>query len=311
VLTGGDVDELLMLYSRALSAHSMSLAQAFGFHPWVHTHNLPEAWMATHRRLQHQDPSPVLLGAAPAGASYRVSAESPPEVRERDLFSALDAHGFSDAAITTVANPFGERLFLALYRERGAAPFDADDADLIRLRHPHVARALMARSAVDAIRPDGPRSATDAARRAHGHAFLDGDGVEWSRPGLALIERCFDVPLAAVERCLLDERDRRRGSELPRSFHVGPLRVELAELPRRTLVLLYHESAQPGFGPAAHLLTPAQRRIAAGLARDLSMRGVADELGLSVETVRSHVRAACARLGVKRATAMLALLMSR
>src|SRR5947207_1455293 len=164
IVTGEDVDEFLDLYRRTLGACAMSVGEAFGFNPWVRTLDLPARWMATHRKLQTDDPSPALLLPARRGAVYRVKGDSPEEVQRNALFKALGDFGFRDAAITTVHNPLGQPIFMALYREEGAPAFSREDAGWIELLHPHVARAFGAHQALRAIDPHGPSTLGDVLR---------------------------------------------------------------------------------------------------------------------------------------------------
>lgn len=315
-----EVHEFLFLYSRVFHACSASIAVGHGFFPWACTRDVPEAWLATHRRLQAQDPSPQLLLGAAGGSTYRVKSDSTPEVQERPLFRALDGHGYADAAISTVHNPFGAPLFTALYREAGDARFSKGDARLVKVLHPHVARAFAVQSAVDALSPEGPATVTAAQRGARGHAYVLGSDVVWSASGRAffLEELQMSVTPAALDATLRAELERWRTVQGPRTFRVGGARIDHVDLPARktqrarTLMLVYDDRTLPArLGPAARLLSPRQRRVVEELATGRTLAESARTLRVSPETVRTHFREACKRLGVSRRSELLARLLER
>ncbi len=80
------------------------------------------------------------------------------------------------------------------------------------------------------------------------------------------------------------------------------------------LVLLHDPNAHTRLDPfvltAAFDLTPAEARVAAGLASGETPQAIADAGGSSIHTVNTHVRAIQRKLGVSRTTEAVALLLS-
>lgn len=313
-----DVAEFLALYAGVFGACSASVAEGHGFFPWACIHEIPGAWLATHRRLQQQDPSPSHLVDAPSGSTFRVVDDSTAVHRELPLFHALHAHGYADAAISTIHNPFGAKLFTALYREEGEAVFSPEDATLIRVLHPHVARAFATLSARDALAPRGPTNEASARRHARAHAYLSGDEIAWSERARAffLVESQIGTTLTALERAIRAEIAHWRTSRGPRTFRLAGVRVDHVDLraergaPGRTLLLFHDDRVRlPTLGPAARLLSPAQRRAVEEILRGRTIEEAARTLHVSPETIRTHVRAACRRLGVTRRTQLIARLL--
>lgn len=63
--------------------------------------------------------------------------------------------------------------------------------------------------------------------------------------------------------------------------------------------------------PSAKDLTPAERRVLRGVARGLTQREIATELGISISTVKTHVGHSLLRLGVESVTDALLILHPR
>ncbi len=312
IVTRGDAHEFLALWARANGAAAASVAQGHGFFPWVCVHGVTNRWMDTHRRHQAEDPSgPALLRAGP-GSTYRVHADGTREQREMPLFRALATHGYSDAAITTIASSFGAPLFSALYRDDGRT-FGAEDGTLLRLLHPHVARAFGPRLALDAIAESAPETLSDAKRRAQGYArVIDGE-VVLSAGAHELFFGEMGTPLTprALGRALRGALERSRAMRGPRTFRLGRVRVDHVDVGARAgapgyTLLLFHDERGVRLAPAAELLTHTQRRVVLELARGVTLEAAARALGVSRETVRTHLRAACARMGVGSRQALIA-----
>lgn len=95
-------------------------------------------------------------------------------------------------------------------------------------------------------------------------------------------------------------------SDLPGNFErvfetLGQLGAPMTPRASRTLLGLVRQGSDE-LVPSRHGLTPREHEVLRLLVRGLSYREAAAELGISVDTVRSHVRKLYRKLGVNSAT---------
>lgn len=321
VVTGGDADELLSALQVVTRTRGVVIAQEFTFAGWRCTANLTPEWMAAHTRHRDQDPSDLLLRHRPYATPYFVERDTPNEHRHTPLHDAMHGHGFSDVAIARLYSPFRSDLMIALYRFDDAPIFDESDRELLRLVLPAVGRGLSSQRALAALNAPADESLSDALPKLGGHFFLSlpGGAVQWSatarrvlRERLALDgpgwRRAEAMVRAATMRFL-------RSAEGARSQRIaGDLRLELAIVPpekdeqQRILGWLIDDREPAGSAPAEALLSPRQREIAHAVARGAAVAEVAERFGISVETVRTHLRAIYRRLGVRDRRALVRVL---
>jgi DNA-binding CsgD family transcriptional regulator len=85
----------------------------------------------------------------------------------------------------------------------------------------------------------------------------------------------------------------------------------IAEIGARRLVLFVVEATAPPTAPAADVtvanVTPRQREVIRLIAGGAATRDIAAELSISKETVRTHVRNAMRRLGVRTRAQLVAI----
>ncbi len=248
----------------------------------------------------------------PAGSLYDVTDHSPARSARYREFLAPQGYGDELRAVCrTGSSTWGT---LDLYREKDRTPFNAQDLSFMAAIGPLVATAL--RSLATASRTS-PAAVSEAPGTA---LFLDGallsmdDQAEqwftelagptwWALP----LEMTGVYAVAARAQAVADKRER------------GPATVRLrASLTGRWLSV--HGSALRSFGggpapiavtiePAkssqiapiiveAYCLTPREQEITQAVARGLSNQEIAAELFLSSHTVRDHLKAVFAKVGV-------------
>lgn len=324
LVTEEDGEEFVELYAGAMDAKGIVVGQSFGFHPWCAQDDIPPEWPAAHTRLRHQDPSLEFFARNPAGTPFVISSLFGEVEAKREIFHELThVSGFVDGMVQRFSTSWGDAIHVVVYRKRGQRRFSADDTALASLLHPHVAGALSTRSALAAIeRPGSP-----AKVRADGDAYVAFPSLDvvlspraertWTRElgpqtpvGWQRVRRL--VARAALEFL--------HGVPGARSRKVYPtLRAELSWVPpaagetHRALVLFFREAAkEPTLAaPFAELLSPTQRRVAELAAGGATNPQIARTLGVSLETVRTHVREVFRRLGVSRRSELGALFGSR
>lgn len=303
IVTGEHVDEFIDVYSAALDASGMSVGPAHGFEECGRARGVPTDWVTFHRDNIHADPSAPYLVNARSGATYRLRAAAERGLTsKRNVFlRGLGPHGLADAAITQIHNPFGERLFVALYRSHGQKAFSAADATAIRLLAPHVARAFAMRSAIAAIPANSPRSIGAVKNGAAGYAWIEGGDVSFCPRAAHLFEQKLEAgarKLRVLAGTVRDEvaRIEREGSAP--TFRLDGVRADFAAVGGKVLVLFYEEAAPlPKLSPLTALLSPQQRRIAASVVAGATTDDIASSLAISRETVRTHLRVIARRFG--------------
>jgi len=310
IVTEGDGDEFLSLYTKVWGGFGISLGQQFGFGPIVVNRDVPPSWVAAHTRLRHEDPSHRFLAGAPQGTPFVTSRVWNATSRRLEIYQQfVEVHGYADSIVQHFAAPKLGDLFGAVMRPRGAKPFSEDDVTIARLLHTLVAGALATRSALHALVMPG-------APGPSGHAFVSFPGmrVELALASRRAWERILREPLGPrglrrvermLERIALDFRRGGPGARVRRLL--GGVVAELAWVPpranesHRALILFFEEGVDEGvLGPAAELLSPTQRKVAELAARGRTNVEIAATLHLSMETVRTHLREGMRRLDVAR-----------
>jgi DNA-binding CsgD family transcriptional regulator len=323
VISLGDLDEMLESVCALYDGAAIALTQTPDFVGPGHALRLPAAWPTVHLRYQHQDPIVGFLAERPPGSTFSVESDQSPAARELELYTAFRGLGFGDGLVTKIHSPFSEVLYLAIYRERGSKRVSAEDRMLVRLLHPHLAGALAAKCALSHF-----RAANDAGPPPRGQAFASVAisyptlRVDWTRAAKEFVRRRLGASgnreWRRVERMLVRAAERFDRFEVGgRSQVLVPgIRVELANVPphaderRRVIALLVDDRAAPTFGqsPAEELLSGRQRDVARAAARGCTTQEIADELGMSVETARWHLKAIFDKLGITRRAELTRLL---
>jgi DNA-binding CsgD family transcriptional regulator len=88
--------------------------------------------------------------------------------------------------------------------------------------------------------------------------------------------------------------------------------VPLASCSDRALLTMRPREAHPSRAPRASFrFTPTERRVAELLCRGLGALQIAQELGISIETVRCHLKQAFVKAGVHRQAELVAVMLGR
>ncbi|HQR02721.1 MAG: helix-turn-helix transcriptional regulator [Proteobacteria bacterium] len=256
----------------------------------------------------------------------------------------MDVRHVMGADITT---PEGTECRLRLCRPHDAAPFSPADKAFCTLLLPHIRRAMQIHGRIDTLATERHLYAGTVDRLLVGTVILDstgrilscndpaatllaeGDGI--IRTGDALhaglpgenseFQRLLEQAVRGhrgcggqvVEATALTRR--RRGTRLGilvRSLPVLP-GTEAAREPAAVVFIRDPErKAQASHEVLRQLFdfTPAEATLAALLAEGLSVEDTAEQLGVSINTARTHVRALLTKTGTTRQPALVNLLHS-
>ena len=194
-------------------------------------------------------------------------------------------HALGVTQVDPVTN-VGELIFL--FRSDRRAVFRDDERDALGLLMPHLASAWRHRLLWHVARHT-PGAGARPKALPDGYAVIDALGqVHASDAGFGLRMRTLFPGWIGP---LLPEELRRVMRQTPLRIRVGGQGFELHQGEERHILSLATELETP-------LLTPSERRVAMLFARGLTAPNVAAELGISRATVRNHLTAIYAKLGV-------------
>jgi DNA-binding CsgD family transcriptional regulator/GAF domain-containing protein len=259
-------------------------------------------------------------------------------LRPQRLFHALGA--------VVVKDDEGRIGVLRVMRPR-ARPFREEERDFLRLVLPHLARALELFQRLEALRAERDASAellnaidgglvlldrecrvllanryaesllatADGLMSVHGTlvASAPEDGVVLRHLIAAVASRDPRRPESAGGALVVRRRSRRRSYQVLVSPLVAPW---LATAPRQAAVALFVNDPERGPGADEAVvcrylgLTPAEGRVVLALARGLSLAEIAREGGVSLNTVRTHVKRSLAKARVRRQADLVRLVLS-
>lgn len=296
------------------------------FHQFVTT----EAW-------EQNDRAPRGIAKQHAGFLGDQHLYTPEELaRSRFHNEFLHTHGLGWCAGTLITPPSGDRLILTVERDRTAGPVPEEAiAKLDKLR-PHLARAalLSARlrlervaAAVAAMEMLGlPAAMLSTTGRSLAMntplAELVPGVLQDRRDRLVISDRLADLTLAAALLAMRNEADTApRSIPLPATeqrppmvAHLLPVRGIARDVFSNAMALLVLTPVRHGTVVSAEViqglfdLTPAEARVAHGIAAGRTAEELARSLGISVETVRKHIAAVLAKTGLPRQAALVGLL---
>jgi len=234
---------------------------------------------------------------------------------------------------------------IGMHRPRDGATYDEQDKTRVRQFLPHLKRALQIRSrladpaiehgaALDALKRSG--TATLAVTR-DGHLLYANDSAEQLLRACDAI-RVIGGRLAAADRAAAQRLTAfirecsdlaagkaggsggtlaiSRGERLPLTALVAPFRPARealgAPLPAAIVFLRDPESPSPKSLALRGLfgLTAAEAVVAAALADGKVVEGLATELGVTLNTVRTHLKNVFAKTGTTRQAQLVALILS-
>lgn len=253
--------------------------------------------------------------ATPAATLYAATDDRPARSARYREFLAPQGYGDELRAVFRLGdNAWG---VVDMFRERGREPFSARDVEVVRAVAPAVAGAL--RTFATAARPasvlaggDGPGTAL--FDRSGALVSLDDQAARWftelAGPGWGATEPppLMATTVAVVARAHAVADGRARGPAAVRlraaggrwlSVHASCLRAPDGTPGPTALIIEPAKSAQ--IAPIiveAYCLTPREQQITQAVARGLSNPEIAAELFLSAHTVRDHLKAVFAKVGV-------------
>ena len=238
----------------------------------------------------------------------------------RDFFSP---NRMFHLMFSAVQRDFGSASFLMISRRRELAPFERDELSTAAVLADHVGRAMRTHRA---LRLAGARTltferalerlssgvvVTDAGLKvlhanSAGHATLEADDGVRSRLGrIALGDLRAQRQLEAAARRLSDpaggvtdaELEVARPGRMPLRVSVFPAIGDavVSVASRGQLLILFHDPEAPARSMvelgASVGLTPAEARVTACAAEAASVRQIAECLGLSENTIKTHLKA--------------------
>ena len=248
-----------------------------------------------------------------AGTLYDVTDQHPGRsARYREF---LHPQGYGDELRATFRVGGSTWGITDLFRERGRTPFTARDVELVRTVAPAIARAL--RGFAHDGRVSVPRTPIDGP----GTALFDGGGtllsldeqaerlfVEIAGPQWASLPLPMSPVYAVVARAVAIQAGTDRGPASARLraqsgrwlvVHASCLRTGTGQPGPIALTVEPAKSAQ--IAPIiveAYSLTPREQEITRAVARGLSNPEIATELFVSPHTIRDHLKAIFAKVGV-------------
>jgi DNA-binding CsgD family transcriptional regulator len=244
--------------------------------------------------------------------------------------------GLGWGAATAFALPTGETLSIVLSRATAQGPADAATIQRLDLLRPHLARTAVmaarlhlerARAASQTLAALGLAALVldDAGKVLAANALIEGmvNLVHWrSADRVTLKDRRADEMLGeALARIALNDNGGVRSFPVRDSIadalmvgHVVPIRFSARDIfARSTAVFILMPVAAPSAPPVELVmslfdLTPAEARVARGLAAGKTVDDLAGDSGVSPNTVRVQVRGVLEKTGCQRQTDVVALL---
>lgn len=247
--------------------------------------------------------------------------------------------GYGFGAATAILAPSGDNLVFSVEKKRVKGPVDRQGIAYLDALRPHLARAAMMSSrleferiqaAMQALKMAGLPAAVlgEDGRVLNANDQMEAFGAQIVftahdrlRFQNADAQRHLD---AALRRPQFIRSGTSRASQsfpLPRVedtppavVHLLPVRGNARDIFARAAFFLIVTPIDTGSVPTAELiaglfdLSPAEARIARALASGATVAGAAGQLGLSPETVRTHIKAIFSKTGLSRQADLLAIL---
>lgn len=262
---------------------------------------------------------------------------TPEEIDADPVYAFLRQNGLGWATGTMIDVPSGDSIIFSFERAYDQGPVQPGTVQFFDRMRPHLARAalmasrlgleraqtmtttlellglpsavLAAGGRLTAANPSFeafmPAVAQDRRDRLHlidaGADDLLGEALARTSSG-ATVAVVNSIPIAA-----------REGS-MPLIVHVVPIRGAAHDVFSRAASLIVVTPVDHGAVPGARVLqglfdfTPAEARVAAAIGEGQTIEGIAVAGGVSRETVRSHLKAVLAKVGVSRQVDLVRLL---
>lgn len=243
-------------------------------------------------------------------------------------------------AAATFNLPTGESCHVGFERFKDRGPFEPSRIDYLNGLRPHLGRAAVLSAQLGLERAKGMTEALNtvgipgAVLKPNGSLYVANSRFEKLIPGLvldrndrvALSDAAADAMLADVIARLATKGAKGQSRSIPVAaqegrppmiFHVVPVRGFAKDIFSRGLALLMVTPVDRAVVPSAEVLqvlfdlTPAESRVARGIAQAKTVETVALENGVSRETVRTQLASVLAKTGMSRQAELVALLGGR
>jgi DNA-binding CsgD family transcriptional regulator len=261
--------------------------------------------------------------------------DTPEEMREDPAYrDMLYPRGMGWASGTAIALPTGDDMVIALERAYDQGPASSAVIETLNTVHPHLARASVVAARMQLERARAA-SQTLALLGIPALVFADNGKIlaanqlietlsgfiGWrAKDQIALTDACADALLRDAI-ATVDQDDtpsvrsfpvRHAGSAM--IAHVVPIRGSARDIFSHCAALLMLTPVTRPQAPSVDLirslfdLTPAEARVARGLAAGQTVKVIAADSGTSANTVRTHVNAVLTKTGYSRQSDVVALL---
>ncbi len=318
---------------------SLYIAEPDGSYRWIGTEGASRLF---HEYMAHKPPlEPIRIHKAEAlehDSFYTDIDFDDPSVFEHPLYTEfLYPRNLGWHAASKFALPTGEAVYVWFERFRDRGMFEPSAIRSLNALRPHFGRAAVMTAQLSLERTRGMTTALDtvgipAAVLKHGGTlFVANEEFHKLVPSVVL-DRNQRVSIADPRAdALLGEVIARlttkgalgqsrsipvvaREGRPPLIFHVLPVRGAANDIFAKGLALLIVTPVDRSAVPSAEVLrvlfdlTPAEARVARGIAQAKTVETVALENGVSRETVRTQLAAVLAKTGMTRQAELVALL---
>ncbi len=250
-------------------------------------------------------------------------------------------HGFGYAAGTTIRIPSGDVVAFSIEKKRDLGPVEQKDLDVLDGYRPHLARAALLASQLQFARMEAALQALQLANLPTAVVKANGRVIDCNA---AFNELSPQIVVQARDRLgfrddrsnrffrsvLLEAKERGQRTSAPgHSFpipavpgsppavvHIVPIAGAARDIFLGTAFLTIVTPVDERTIPSVDLiqglfdLTPAEAKVGGNLARGETVQSTATEFGVSVETVRTHVKSLLAKSGMERQTDFVAAIAS-
>jgi DNA-binding CsgD family transcriptional regulator len=301
----------------------------------IFTEGVAEGWQG-----ERNPRAPRLFGTRHAGFLNDLDVFTREEIDREPYFTEfLRPRGLGWGAATAIEVPTGDMIAFDVERTFARGPVERPIIQRLDNLRPHLARAALvsarlgfdrARAATEALGVIGLAAAVLGAnhRPIVANELLEAlmpDVIIEGRQRLVLAVRSADALFAeALERmCLGDPGGVRsipiaaRKGQPPTIVHVVPIRGVAHDLFVGAASIVVVTPVLPREVPTAEVLqglydlTPAEARVARGIAEGRTIEAIADGLSRSHETIRGQLKTTLGKTGLSRQAELAALLAGR
>ncbi|MCF6367273.1 helix-turn-helix transcriptional regulator [Rhizobium halophilum] len=248
-------------------------------------------------------------------------------------------HGFGYAAGTTVQTPSGDVIAFSIEKRRCLGPVQRNDLELLDIYRPHLARAALLATRLQFARTEAALHALQLARLPAAMVRSDGRILDRNASFAKLAPQAVVEAKDALHFCChrpsgsyrsfagivanLQRGDRSDGHSFPvpaiedvppAIVHILPIRRSARDVfTRASFIVLVTPVGRRNVPPIEIIrglfdLTPSEAKVGESLASGGTIQTTARDFGVSVETVRTHVKSILAKSGMERQTDFVAAL---